>query len=63
MNMNVKMLDRLGDFDASQRNYVSAMEELDPLDRDAYLGRAGIFKRLGNIELSEDGLQKAAALR
>ncbi|HOE16994.1 MAG TPA: tetratricopeptide repeat protein [Syntrophorhabdaceae bacterium] len=53
-NVNVKMLDRLGDFDASQGNYVGAIEEYDkairwnPHDGETYIKRGFAYEKLGD---------------
>jgi tetratricopeptide (TPR) repeat protein len=64
-NVNVKTLDRLGDFDASQGNYVGAIEEYDkairynPHDGETYIKRGFAYEKLGDDQRAISDYTKA----
>jgi len=63
--VNVKTLDRLGDFDASQGNYVGAIEEYDkailwnPHDGETYIKRGFAYEKLGDDQRAISDYTKA----
>ncbi|MBP6941119.1 MAG: tetratricopeptide repeat protein [Syntrophorhabdaceae bacterium] len=63
--VNVKTLDRLGDFDASQKNYVGAIEEYDkairwnPHDGETYIKRGFAYEKLGDDQRAISDYTKA----
>lgn len=66
--INVKQLDRLGDFDTSQGNYVGAIEEYDkairfnPHDGETHIKRGFAYEKLGDNQRAISDYTKAIGI-